>query len=137
MALPQRRADGTLPPGRHLAASLDEVRSTFPPTTARRQALDAALTDLVEVARRLGLGSELVIDGSYTTAKPEPSDVDLALLSAGPTEAEALRQLEAEGVDLVALDLFVLTTRPSFERWLQFFSADRLQQRRGVIVLMI
>lgn len=137
MTLPQRRADGTLPPGQHLAVGLDEVRVAYPSTTARRQMLDAALTYLVEVVRRLGLGTEMIIDGSYTTGKTEPSDVDLALLSAGPTEAEALRQLEAEGVDLVALDLFVPTTRPGFERWIAFFSVDRMQRTRGVIILTI
>lgn len=137
MALPQRRADGTLPPGQHPAANLDEVRVAFPLITARRRALDAALTQLVDVARRLRLGVELVIDGSYTTAKLDPSDIDLAMLSTGLTEAETLRRLGAEGVDLVALDLFVVTTRPSLERWIQFFSIDRVQQTRGVIILRI
>lgn len=137
MALPRLRADGTLPPGQHLAASLDAVRAAFPPTTARRQALDAALTQLVEVTHRLGLGVEFVIDGSYTTGKADPFDIDLAMLSTGLTEAETLRRLEAEGVDLVALDLFVVATRPSFERWIQFFSVDRVQQARGVIILRI
>ncbi len=137
MALPQLRADGTLPPGQHLAANLDEVRAVFPPATARRQALDATLTHLVDVVRRLGLGVELVIDGSYTTGKADPSDIDLAMLSSGLTEAETLRRLEAEGVDLVVLDLFVVTSRLSLERWIQFFSIDRVQQTRGVIILRI
>lgn len=80
---------------------------------------------------------ELVIDGSYTTGKADPSDIDLAMLSTGPSEAETLRRLEAGGVDLVALDLFVAATQPSFERWIQFFSVDRVQQTRGVIILRV
>jgi hypothetical protein len=99
--------------------------------------LDAALTNLVDAVRRLGLGAEMVIDGSYTTEKAEPSDIDLALLSTGLDEAETLRRLTAEGVDLVTLDLFVVTARPSFERWIAFFSVDRMQRTRGVVILTI
>lgn len=137
MALPTLRADGALPPGQHHIINLDEVRAAFPAANARRQALESALSHLVEVIRRLGLGTELVIDGSYTTGKPEPSDIDLALLSTGATEAETLRRLTAEGVDLDVLDLFVVTTRQNLERWIQFFSIDRLQQTRGIVILMI
>ena len=137
MPLPSARRDGSLPPGRHYVTTLDDVRARFPLTSVRRQALDSALEVLVEVARRLGLGSQLVIDGSYTTGKATPSDIDLAMLSTGRPEAETMRLLEAEGVDLVALDLFVLTTQTSFERWIQFFSVDRLQQPRGVVILRL
>lgn len=77
------------------------------------------------------------IDGSYTTGKPEPSDVDLALLATGTTEAETLRHAAATGVYLTVPDLFVLTTRASFERWVQCFSVDRVQQVRGVVILTI
>ena len=105
--------------------------------TARRLALDAALSHLIGVVSRLTLGSQLVIDGSYSTGKPAPADVDLAMLSTGRPEAETLRILEAEGVDLAALDLFVLTSLASFERWIQFFSVDRLQRTRGVVILSI
>ena len=92
---------------------------------------------MVEVIRRLALGTGLVIDGSYITSKPDPSDIDLALLSSGATESEVLRQLGAEGIDPVALDLFVDTTRPGFERWVRFFSTDRTGQARGVVILTI
>lgn len=137
MALPKLRADGTLPPGQFHVTSLDEIRAAFPADTERRKALEPALSQLVEVVRQKHLGSELVIDGSYTTRKPEPADIDLALLSTGASESETLRRLEAERVDLDALDLFVLTTRQSFELWVQFFSIDRLQQTRGIVILTI
>ena len=137
MALPQRRPDGTLPPGEHHITGLDDFRAAFPALTARRQALEAALMQLVEVVRRLALGTEILIDGSFVTGKPDPSDLDLALLSTGATETETLRLLGAEGVDLVALDVFVSTTQPSFARWAQFFSTDRAGRARGVVILMI
>jgi hypothetical protein len=87
--------------------------------------------------RRLALGTELVIDGSYLTGKPDPSDIDLALLSAGATESEVLRQLGPEGIDLISLDLFVEVTHPGLERWIQFFSTDRMGQAREVVILTI
>ncbi len=138
MALPQRRADGTLPPGEHHITGLDEIRAAFPATTARRQALEAELVRFVEAVRRLALGTELVIDGSYTTGKPEPSDIDLALLSTGALEPEVLRLLRAEGVDVdVALDVFVEPTRPGFAGWARFFSNDLAGVPRGVVALTI
>lgn len=99
--------------------------------------LDVALTRLVEAVRDLALGTSLVIDGSYTTAKAEPEDVDVAMLSTGADETVTLQRLQAEGVDLNLLDVFVLTTQPDFERWVQFFSADRTGQVRGVLLLAI
>jgi hypothetical protein len=137
MTLPPRRADGALPAGEHHIGGLDDLRTTFPATTARRQTLEAALIQMVDAIRRLALGTELVIDGSCITGKPEPSDIDLALLSTGPTESEVLRQLGAEGIDLVALDLFIEMTRPGFARWAQFFSTDRAGQARGIVILTI
>jgi len=138
MALPQRRADGTLPPGEHPIANLDEIRAAFPATTARRRTLEAELVRFVEAVRRLALGTELVIDGSYMTGKPEPSDLDLALLSTGAIEPEVLRLLRAEGVDVdAALDVFVEPTRPGFDGWVRFFSNDSAGHPRGVVLLTI
>ena len=125
MTLSPRQPDGALPAGEHHISDLSDLRATFPATTTRRQALEAELVRMVEATRRLALGIELVIDGSYINGKPDPSDIDLALLSSGATESEVLRQLGAEGIDMVALDLFVGTTRPGFERWIRFFSTDR------------
>jgi uncharacterized protein DUF6932 len=89
MALPPRRADGALPAGEHHISDLDEIRATFPATSARRQSLETELARMVEAIRRLALGTELVIDGGYITGKLDPSDIDLALLSSGATESES------------------------------------------------
>jgi uncharacterized protein DUF6932 len=96
--LPPRRSDGALPAGEHHISDLDDLRATFPATTARRQTLEAALVQMVDAIRRLTLGTELVIDGSYITSKLDPSDIDLALLSTGATESEILRQLEPKAL---------------------------------------
>lgn len=109
MTLPPLRADGTPPPEQHRATSLSEVFAAFPATTVRRQLLDAALVQFVEVTRRLALGTSLLIDGSYTTTKAEPEDIDLAPLSTGAGETVTLQRLQTEGVDLNLLDVFVVT----------------------------
>jgi len=81
MPLPALRADGTLPPGVH-SASLEEVFAHFPATTAQRQALDAALSSCVVVAKRLRLADKMALDGSYITDKQQPSDVDVIVFDA-------------------------------------------------------
>lgn len=134
-ALPQRRPDGTLPPGRHQIAALGDLLAAFPATTPKRQALNAALVHLVDVVSRLALATQVVIDGSYLTGKPEPEDVDVAMLSTGAGETATLQRLQQEGVDLTLLDVFVETTLPRFDNWVTFYSADRLGNARGVVVL--
>ncbi|MGH2514181.1 MAG: DUF6932 family protein [Ktedonobacterales bacterium] len=130
-ALPPRRPDGTLPPGRHQIATLGDLLAAFPATTPKRQALNAAPIHLVDVVRRLALAAQVVIDGSYLTWKPDPEDVDVALLSTGAREMVTLQRLQQEGVDLTLLDVFVETTAPRFDNWITFYSADRLGNARS------
>lgn len=137
MSLPHPRPDGTLPPGEHQLTVVSDLFLVFPATTARRQSLNAALVQFVEVVTRLTLGTSVVIDGSYVTGKAEPEDIDLALLSTGASETITLQRLQQEGVNLALLDVFVETTLPDFERWVRFFSADRTGQARGVVLLTI
>jgi hypothetical protein len=126
-----------LPPGRHHVATLDEVFAAFPAATSGRRLLDTALRRLVEVVTRLALGTSLVIDGSYVTDKAEPADIDLALFSTGAGETATLQRLQAEGVDLILLDVFVAILASEFDGWVTFFSADRTGHDRGVILLTI
>jgi hypothetical protein len=137
MTLTHRLPDGTLPPGEHHIAVLSELFTEFPATTTRRQALNAALDQFVEVVRRLALGTNIVIDGSYLTGKAEPQDVVLGLLSSGANETMTLQRLQLEGVNLTMLEVLVETTPPAFERWIAFFSTDRSGQARGVVLLTV
>jgi hypothetical protein len=133
MALPPLRTDGMLPPGEHVITTLGEVFATFPALNAQRIALNAALTVFIDIASRLKLGTSIVIDGSYTTAKAEPGDIDIAMLSTGADETVTLLTLQAEGVDLGLLDVFVSTALTDFEGWVRFFSANRAGQARGIV----
>ena len=137
MTLPNLRSDGTLPPGQHRLTAVSDLFVMFPATSGKRQILNAALVQFVEVVRRLTLGTSVVIDGSYLTGKAEPEDIDLVLLSTGASETVTRQRLQAEGVDLVALDVFVAMTPADFARWVGFFSAGRSGQARGVVLLTI
>lgn len=137
MALPHPRPDGTLPPGQHQLAAVGDLFAAFPATTPKRQALDVALVQFIEVVRRLALGTQVVIDGSYLTGKAEPEDIDIALLSSGASETAILQRLQSEGVGLALLDVFVAMTSVELARWIKFFSADRSGQARGVVLLSI
>jgi len=72
--IPDFRADGTLPPGVHVADDWEEIVRVFGRTPQRRSLL-----------RRLHAGLEnlrdagcpwVLLDGSFTATKPNPADVD-------------------------------------------------------------
>lgn len=135
--LPQLRADGTLPPGLHQIVNLSELFAAFPAITAQRQALDAELTRFVDVVRSFMLGTTLALDGSYTTDKAAPNDIDLVMLSPGRNELDIVQRLQAEGIDIaVALDLWIEATQPGFDGWVRFFSTPRQGSgsQRGVVL---
>jgi len=138
MALPPLRTDGTLPPGLHQIANLNELFVVFPAGAAQRQSLDAELRRFVDVVQRRGLGVLLGIDGSYTTGKAAPHDIDLVMLSPGLVASTIEQQLQAEGIDIAqALDLWIEATQIGFDGWVQFFSTPRQRggSTRGVVLL--
>jgi hypothetical protein len=79
MALPDFRPDGTLPPGIH-AASLAEVRSRFGTTSPTRQAKSDLLAEVVAAALHYPTVKRVLVWGSFVTAKPEPDDLDNAVI---------------------------------------------------------
>lgn len=48
--------------------------------SARRRALFNTLREYVEELETTGIAWGLIVDGSFTTAKPEPNDIDLILI---------------------------------------------------------
>jgi len=81
MPIPGVDDAGLLPPGVH-DCTLDEVRQRFGAfqTTDRRPKLHDKLQALVQEAWATGLVAEIIIDGSFVTAKPDPNDIDLILV---------------------------------------------------------
>ena len=81
MPIPELNENGFLPEGVH-EASLEEVRERFGrfQRTDRRPALFAKLSLFLAEVRASGLVVAVILDGSFVTAKDEPSDIDLILV---------------------------------------------------------
>jgi hypothetical protein len=81
MPIPELNEDGFLPEGVH-EASLEEVHERFGrfQRTDRRATLFTKLALFMADARASGLVEAVIVDGSFVTAKDEPSDIDLILV---------------------------------------------------------
>lgn len=75
MPIPEFDDNGNLPPGRH-PATLEEVRSRFGGGSMRRRELFRALESVVSRLRSRGVLT-ILVDGSFTTDKYRPGDVDV------------------------------------------------------------
>jgi hypothetical protein len=79
--IPPLDEEGFLPPGLH-EGTMDEVEERFArfQRTDQRIRLFEKLARYVREVRSTGMAVELVIDGSFVTAKDEPEDIDLVLV---------------------------------------------------------
>jgi hypothetical protein len=96
MAIPDLDAEGFLPPGTH-DCTVDEISGRFAQFqgTDRRLRLFEKLRLFIIEARKTGFVVHLLIDGSFVTIKPAPSDIDLVVvLAANHDFAEELRPFE-------------------------------------------
>lgn len=73
MAIPDFRADGTLPPGEHVA-TWPEIVDRFGWNTRRRELLEGLRMALSEL-QKAGC-KRVYVDGSFVTDKDEPNDYD-------------------------------------------------------------
>ena len=88
--LPEFDIDGDLPPGIH-HATLDELEQRLSRfvVSDRRINLFAWFKRLVAMAKGSGIVDRLVVGGSFVTSKPEPNDIDLALILSNDVDFEA------------------------------------------------
>lgn len=144
MAIPGFNKHGCLPAGVH-RCTLDEVRERFGSfvLTDRRVQLFKRLVEYVEEARRIELVRALVIDGSFTTARIEPNDIDMIVVLD--------RDLDFASVELLPADYNVLSRKrvarrypfdiivaadgsPVYKSYVEFFSRERGQTyRKGML----
>ena len=146
MSIPSLDDEGYLPEGVHDCA-LEEVRARFGSftTSDHRIMLCDKLLFLIAEADKTGLLKEVIIDGSFVTAKPRPNDIDLILVL---TDAPALgdRWLQLRPTHYNALsrkrlakryrfDVFVdVAGTPEHEDHLKFFQGILNRTRRkGVL----
>jgi hypothetical protein len=83
MPIPELTVEGILPNSIY-DCSLEELEAVFGcfRSTDCRIALTNKLKAYIQELRQSGIGSELIIDGSYVTQKEDPGDIDLILVLA-------------------------------------------------------
>ncbi len=141
--IPALRADGTLPPGVYAAADWNEVQARFG-GNRRRNALLRKLRAGLENLRDAGCPF-VFLDGSFTTSKAQPNDVDgcwewtpqvdlavldIAFVRLTPADRQHLKT--RYGMDFFIADM---TEAGSGQPFSEFFQQDRNGQRRGIVRL--
>jgi hypothetical protein len=128
--IPPLDDDGYLPPGIH-AATLDEIEALFGRESELRQVQMESLRWVVDLARRAGV-RRIIVNGSFTTARLEPNDVDCALLIGPgfPLDERAEEEL-IEGLPF--LDIHLVRQDGWDELVGIIFATDRRRNPKGMI----
>ena len=132
--IPDFQEDGYLPPGIHLA-ELDELLERFGSETEIRRVQGESIRWLIDLARQAGV-DRVIINGSFTTDKAEPNDVDCVLLMGErfPMDAEAGAEL-LEGLPFLEIKL---VNQEGFELLVEtIFASDREMQPKGMIEVVL
>lgn len=96
MPLPAFRQDGWLPEGHH-PASWKEIEAVFGGETGSRRAqVFSNLLRWRDALRAKGMGGRLILNGSFTSQKPEPGDFDCYFVYDEATEALLQQDAEAK-----------------------------------------
>ena len=88
------------------------------------------------IIKQGNLADQIALDGSYSTSKARPHDIDLAVLTPGISQQDGEVQYAAAGIDLRLLDIQFAVDGADFQQWLTFFSLTRLNSPKGVIILV-
>jgi hypothetical protein len=128
--IPEFDRYGYLPSGLH-DATIQEIAERFGRQSEIRQVQMESLHWLLDAARRVRI-LRIVIDGSFTTDRLEPNDVDCALLLDPDSSAELRVEIEALE-DIPFLQVLVLDGLAFDQVVLEFFGTDRRNIEKGVI----
>ncbi|MEA3311221.1 MAG: hypothetical protein U9Q76_03260 [candidate division WOR-3 bacterium] len=81
MPIPKLTSDGLLPPGEY-SCTLEEIIEFFGeiPEVEYRAKLCEKLGNFVKEVKSLDIGVELIVNGSFTTTKERPNDIDVFLV---------------------------------------------------------
>ena len=128
--IPDLQDNGYLPPGIH-PATLDEIEARFGWQSEIRQAQMESLRWLIDLLRRTG-ALRIIINGSFTTDRVDPNDVDCVVLvgSDFPKDERAGYDIEI-GLPFLQIDL---VHELDFQFMVEtFFAADRRFSSKGMI----
>lgn len=145
MPIPNLTTVGLLPAGIH-PATLNEVEAAFGSANNTRVKLYTNLCALLQLARSFRLFTSIVIDGSFVTDKPAPSDIDAVLILPAPElkrltgHPDYFRLENTQVKERFTVDLFI---DPDLDGMARFFqqlkTEDALlrgvspRHRRGVV----
>ena len=105
-----------LPPGEHVA-TLEEIENRFACSSEMRKRVWYSFTALLKRFELLGIYPEtLLVDGSFTTGRDEPEDVDFAALFSVDKVKNALANASANQHDMNAILMFVNDSYQSLVR---------------------
>ena len=134
MSIPEFSLEGFLPPGVH-ACTMSELGERFGrfQRTDQRTRLFRHFEEFVRELQAAQLGVALIVNGSFTTNKLDPNDVDLILVLAA--DHDFSRQLRPFEYNVVSrkqvrkqygFDLLVSAEgRPELEEYIDFFAQVR------------
>jgi hypothetical protein len=132
---------GYLPPGRH-QATWDELTNRFT-WNPHRQALTAMLLEALQMLRNAGCRT-VWVNGSYTTDKDQPGDVDVLYDAWGvrPRNLHPLFRDESKATRADRRKIFGGDYRPIYDNeidgaLLLFFQTDRSDIPKGIIELAL
>ena len=144
VSIPCLNERGFLPPGVH-GCSLNEIRKTFGTfnATDRRPSFFRKLETLVAALCKTGVAKALIVNGSFTTAKIDPNDIDLVLVL--PQGHDFSRDLTPDEYNLLSkrrvrktfgFDMFVAEDESlEYVRYTRFFQDVKNQpgESKGVL----
>ena len=144
MPIPELTQDGWLPPGEHLC-TLEEITEAFAgeDSSPARQEILQFLQRYLQNPRVARHGDHVLVDGSFTSQKEEPRDVDIVLgirpdrfamligNQPGMSPATVLKELQGQrtvrsGKPMVHAFPYPVGS-PEYEHWRQYFQTSTRQ----------
>lgn len=146
MPIPSLNQNGELPPGDHVA-TMSEVEIAFGASSDRRKHLTDGLKRAVEMFKAAGV-KFVLIDGSYTTDKIDPEDIDGCWSAGGNLDLSKINKAFWDFADSAqfqtqravvktqyGLDFFIaeLMESGSGKPFSEFFKTNRDGDPKGII----
>jgi hypothetical protein len=133
--LPDFDDDGNLPSGIH-PATIEEVVSRFGFGSPEREVEVVELAAFVEWARKAGV-TRLLVNGSFTTERRSPGDVDVVILPGPQTLTDPVFGSFHEA-NWPFLQVIVAEDDADFEAWARDdFGTDKAGLPKGVVEIIL
>jgi hypothetical protein len=132
--IPDFDDDGYLPPGIH-EATLDEIETRFGAESEVRRTQFQSMCWLIDLAKA-AKARRLIINGSFTTDRYEPNDIDCVLLIDADYDSESPAGVEiADGLPFLTIEL----AGEDVFRYMaeSCFASDRFGKPKGVVEVVL